>query len=82
MLVRRRLRHAVRTSSLFHLWFHTHNLVTHRDRARTALDALFAESRNYIDAGRLDNLTMGRLADRLSSSHDPPNAAADRDQRR
>jgi len=68
-LVRRRLRHAVRTSSLFHMWFHTHNLATRPDRARAAMDALFAEARTYIDAGRLENLTMGQLADRMGSSH-------------
>jgi hypothetical protein len=65
MLVRRRLRHAVRTSSLFHLWFHTHNLATHPERAERAMDDLFAEARTLIDAGRLENPTMGQIADRV-----------------
>lgn len=64
-LVRRRLRHAVRTGSLFHLWFHTHNFSPRRKRARVAMDELFREAREHIDAGRLENLTMGELADRI-----------------
>jgi CRP-like cAMP-binding protein len=67
-LVRRRLRHAVRTSSLFHLWFHTHNLSAHRDRARRAMDDLFRVARREIEAGRLENLTMGQLADRMPAA--------------
>lgn len=68
MLIRRRLRHAVATSSLFHLWFHTHNLAPERARARRGMDALFAEARRHIDAGRLENLTMGQLADRMTTT--------------
>jgi hypothetical protein len=64
-LVRRRLRHAVRTGSLFHLWFHTHNFAPRRERARVAMDDLFREARTHIDAERLENLTMGEVADRL-----------------
>lgn len=62
-LVRRRLRHAVRTRSLFHLWFHTHNLASRPRRAREALEMLFTEARREMDAGRLENLTMGQIAD-------------------
>lgn len=64
-LVRRRLRHAVRTGSLFHLWFHTHNLAPERQRARVAMGELFAEAREHIDAGHLSNVTMGQVADQL-----------------
>ncbi len=68
LAVRRRLRHAVRTSSLFHLWFHSHNLATHPERAWTAMEALFADARRHIDAGRLENLTMGAVAERWQGS--------------
>ena len=74
MLVRRRLRHAVRTSSLFHMWFHTHNLATARERARVAMDAVFAEARTHIDAGRLNNVTMGQLAERTGGEACDPSA--------
>lgn len=64
-MIQRRLRHAVRTSSMFHLWFHTHNLATNRERARVGMDDLFATARSLIEAGRLENLTMGQIADRM-----------------
>ncbi len=64
-LVQRRLRHAVRTGSLFHLWFHSHNLAVDLDRSHTAMEGLFALARREIDAGRLTNPTMGQLAERL-----------------
>ncbi len=68
-LMRRRLRHAVRTTSLFHLWFHTHNLANRPERAEAGLEAVFAEARRLIDAGRMENLTMGQIADRMI--HEP-----------
>jgi len=74
MLIRRRLRHAVRTSSLFHMWFHTHNLASAPERARMAMDAVFAEARSHIDAGRMENVTMGRLAARLSGEECDPSS--------
>ena len=64
-LARRRLRHAVRTGSLCHLWFHTHNFAGHRRRARRAMDLVFGEARRLIDAGRLSNPTMGEVAEEL-----------------
>ncbi len=67
-LVKRRMYHAVRTGSLFHLWFHTHNLAPRLDRAETALDSLFSAARELIDAGRMENLTMGQVGDRLAGT--------------
>lgn len=64
-LLRNRLRSAVETSSMFHLWFHSHNLHGRRRRARSALDRLFAYARQEIDAGRLRNLTMAEVADEM-----------------
>ncbi len=64
-LVQRRLRHAIRTQSLFHLWFHSHNLAVDVDRAHTAMEDLFQLARTEIDRGRLVNLTMGDMARRM-----------------
>lgn len=61
-LIRRPLRTAVKKQSMFHLWFHSHNLSGHRGRANRAMDRLFAHARAEIDAGRLRNLTMGEVA--------------------
>lgn len=60
--VTHRLRRSVSQGSLFHLWFHTHNLSTHTDRAFAAMERLFAEARRLIDAGDLRNSTMGEVA--------------------
>ncbi len=65
-LVKRRMHQAVRTSSLFHLWFHTHNLAPQTDRAEAALDSLFGTARELIDAGQMENLTMGQVGERLA----------------
>jgi len=63
-LVRRRLRHAVRIGSLFHLWFHSHNLAADPERALGAMEIVLDEARRLVDAGDLVNLTMGEAADR------------------
>lgn len=68
-LVRRRLDHAVRTESLFHLWFHSHNLAVDLERSHTAMEDLFRRARAEIDAGRLVNLTMGDMAERMLAAH-------------
>jgi len=64
-LVQRRLRHAIRTESLFHLWFHSHNLAVDMDRSHKAMEDLFRSARAEIDRGRLVNLTMGDMAERM-----------------
>ena len=62
---KRRLRQAVRDRSLFHLWFHPHNLTGALDHALVALEVICREAARWRDTGRLDNLTMGALGDRL-----------------
>ena len=69
-LVKRRMYQAVRNSSLFHLWFHTHNLAPEMDRAAVALDSLFGTARELIDTGRMENLTMGQVGERLAVAPD------------
>ena len=67
-LVRRRLNHAARTASLFHLWFHTHNLSVNLDRTEVALNGLFSRARQLIDSGHLENATMGQIGERLAAA--------------
>ncbi len=66
--VERRLDQAVAQQSLFHLWFHPHNLRDHPDAAFAALDHICERAARHRDAGRLDTVTMGGLADRLDAS--------------
>jgi hypothetical protein len=58
-----RLGRATAEGSMFHLWFHTHNLATHPKRAFTAMDRLFTEARRLMDAGDLRNSTMEQVAE-------------------
>ncbi len=61
--VTHRLRRAVADRSLFHLWFHTHNLAQNPHRAFAALNRLLAEARRMIDAGDLRNSSMGQVTE-------------------
>jgi peptidoglycan/xylan/chitin deacetylase (PgdA/CDA1 family) len=63
-----RLRQAARHRSLFHLWFHPYNLTAAPERAIDALDRICAAAGRLRDTGRLDVVTMGRLADRLTEA--------------
>ncbi len=65
--VERRLDQAVRARSLFHLWFHPHNLRDHPEAAFRALDRICAAAARHRSAGRLDTVTMGGLTDRLGA---------------
>jgi peptidoglycan/xylan/chitin deacetylase (PgdA/CDA1 family) len=63
-----RLRLAAREGALFHLWFHPYNVTAAPERAMRALEAICAEAARLRDAGHLDVLTMGALADRLDDT--------------
>jgi hypothetical protein len=62
------MRLAARERSLFHLWFHPYNVTAAPARARRALEAICKEAARLREAGRLDVLTMGALADRLDAT--------------
>ena len=64
----RRLEQAARRGSLFHLWFHSHDLSTSPDRAFAAMERLFIAADQEREAGRLLNLTMGQVADSMSDT--------------
>lgn len=64
-LVGRRLRQAIRERSLFHIWFHSHDLAIDPDKTLRGLELLFQRVNRYRDAGVLENLTMGDLATTL-----------------
>lgn len=61
----RRMGQAVRHRSLFHLWFHSHNLLHDPDRSLAGLQRIFTRAAQLRDGGELDIFTMGNLADRL-----------------
>lgn len=69
--VERRLAQAVARRSLFHVWFHPHNLRDHPEASFAALDRLCAAAARHRNAGRLDTVTMGGLADALGPSSPP-----------
>ncbi|MEZ5409752.1 MAG: polysaccharide deacetylase family protein [Acidimicrobiales bacterium] len=64
--IERRLDQAVRRASLFHLWFHPHNLRADPQAALAGLERLCRAAALHRDRGRLDTVTMGELAGRLS----------------
>lgn len=64
---RRRLRQASGLNSLYHLWFHPHNLLDDPDQSLEALAELLDESKELRSSGELENLSMSDLADRLNS---------------
>lgn len=66
--VERRLDQAVARRSLFHLWFHPHNLRDNTEASFAALERLCRAAAGHRTNGRLDTVTMGGLASRLTSS--------------
>lgn len=63
-----RLRQAARHQSVFHMWFHPHNIVG-RSGALQTLERICAAAARLRDAGRLDVVTMGDLGARLEAAH-------------
>lgn len=63
--VERRLNQAVANRSLFHLWFHPHDLRDDPATFLTSLAQICATASRLRDDGRLDTLTMGAVADQL-----------------
>jgi peptidoglycan/xylan/chitin deacetylase (PgdA/CDA1 family) len=65
----RRLEHAARHQSLFHLWFHPHNLLQQPDQALQGLERILRRAARLRDQGRIENLTMGELTNLLNRLH-------------
>ncbi len=61
-----RLRQAARHGSLFHLWFHPYNVTADPERALDGFERVCAEATRLRSRDRLDILSMGELAERLS----------------
>ncbi len=61
------LRLAARTGRLFHLWTHPFNLGVRSGELLNGLDKILSEAVRLRDAGDLDILPMGELADRLDA---------------
>jgi hypothetical protein len=66
LVLKRRLRQAVRQRSLVHLWFHPHNLTQDPEGSLGGLEVIFQEVQRLRESGKLDNPTMGELAKLLS----------------
>ncbi len=64
--VERRLDQSVRRRSMFHLWFHPHNLRDRTDETFAALERICARAASHREAGRLSTITMGSLAESLT----------------
>ncbi len=65
--VERRLAQAVARQSLFHLWFHPHNLRDNPEESFAALERLCAAAARHRAQGDLDTVTMGALTERLGA---------------
>jgi hypothetical protein len=65
----KRMHQAIRHQSLYHLWFHPHNLLDDPETALGALDSIISEASRHIDRGGLENLTMAQLSERLESAN-------------
>jgi hypothetical protein len=62
-----RVHEAVQSKSLFHLWFHPHNLTEKPKKSLRIMDRLLTNVNRLRDKGRIENLTMGELAARLGT---------------
>lgn len=63
--VERRLQQAVDHQSLFHIWFHPHNLRDNPDASFAALEHICAAAARHRDAGDLQTITMAGMADEV-----------------
>lgn len=63
----KRLRHAARHKSLYHLWFHPHNLLEDPLPALEALDSILEAASALRDEGVMENLTMSELVGALEA---------------
>lgn len=62
------LERAARRREIFHLWFHPINFSVGMERMLRALEPALARAANLRAEGKLEVLTMGALAERLSAS--------------
>lgn len=73
----RRLRQAVANRSLFHLWFHPHNVQHETDKWFDGLDRVLSQAASLRAEGKLDTLTMAQVAERLGPTPSEGSAAAE-----
>ena len=62
-----RLHQAARHRSVFHLWFHPHN-ISAQSEAPATLERICAAAAKLRDAGRIDILPMGALGIKLDAA--------------
>ena len=61
------LRRAAARKGMLHIWFHPYDIAGDIERLMPPLEATFKEAAKLRDAGKLDVLTMGEVARRMSS---------------
>jgi hypothetical protein len=61
------MRRAANDGSLFHLWFHPFNLASDPDGLLRGLESIFEEVARLRDSGKLENPTMGELAQHMNA---------------
>lgn len=66
--VKRRLAESVARKSLFHVWFHPHDLRDNTETFFRAFERLCAAAAQHRDRGDLETVTMGQLAGQLESA--------------
>lgn len=64
----KRLRHAARHRSMYHLWFHPHNLLDDTGQALAALDSILEAVDELREQGSMVNLTMSGLTSALDGA--------------
>jgi hypothetical protein len=60
------LHKAVQNRGVYHLWTHPFNLGCGTDQLLSGLQQIFAEAARLRDAGQLETLSMGDMAERLN----------------
>jgi hypothetical protein len=65
---KRGIRRAITQGGLYHLWFHPFNLNADPDAILKGLEGIFSFAKTQRERGRLDVLTMGDYARRLSGA--------------
>lgn len=68
----RGLQSAARTGGVFHLWTHPFNLGVRSEELLAGLDRILSEAARLRDAGEIDILPMGEIAEQLSAGQVAP----------
>jgi hypothetical protein len=65
--IKRGIYKAAKEAKVFHLWFHPCNLATNPDKLIAGLDDIFSYVLKLTNQGILNNLTMGKLEEKMEN---------------